>query len=151
MSEDEISMAANQLVPELSVSNFAHSLDFYTRILGFSIVYQRQEDGFAFLALDEAQIMIDAIDPKGTWQTAPFEYPLRRGINFQIAIEQVQPLLDTLQQNNIALFITVQERWYRKNDTELGQKQFLVQDPDGYLLRFTEDIGSRPLQQLPDS
>jgi len=76
---------------------------------------------------------------------------MKRGINFQIAIEQVQPLLDTLQQNNIALFITVQERWYRKNDTELGQKQFLVQDPDGYLLRFTEDIGSRPLQQLPDS
>jgi len=40
-------MISNALVPELSITDFAKSLDFYERILGFSIVYQRQEEGFA--------------------------------------------------------------------------------------------------------
>jgi hypothetical protein len=35
------------------------------------------------------------------------------------------------------------EKWYRAGDRELGQRQFLVQDPDGYLLRFCQDLGER--------
>ena len=35
------------------------------------------------------------------------------------------------------------ERWYRKNGAEVGNRQFVVADPDGYLLRFFEDLGSR--------
>jgi catechol 2,3-dioxygenase-like lactoylglutathione lyase family enzyme len=54
-------MKAHQLVPELGVSNLTRSLGFYTRILGFSITYQRIEEGFAFLVLGDAQIMIDVI------------------------------------------------------------------------------------------
>lgn len=33
----------------------------------------------------------------------------------------------------------------RSDDVEIGVRQFLVQDPDGYLLRFSEWIGDRPL------
>lgn len=135
---------SHQLIPELSISNFAHSLDFYTRVLGFSIAYQREEEGFAFLTLGEAHIMIDLIDNQ-RWQTAAFDYPLGRGMNLQIEVESLEQLLVRLQQNHIALFFEVEERWYRKNATEVGQKQFLVQDPDGYLLRFIEPLGERPL------
>ena len=39
-----------------------------------------------------------------------------------------------------------EEKWYRKDSIEVGNKQFLVQDPDGYLLRFTQDLGKRPIQ-----
>ena len=38
----------------------------------------------------------------------------------------------------------MEEKWYRKNDTEVGNKQFLVQDPDGYILRFFQNLGMRP-------
>ena len=40
----------------------------------------------------------------------------------------------------------VEEKWYRRDGFEVGNRQILVQDPDGYLLRFTEDLGERPLQ-----
>jgi hypothetical protein len=30
---------------------------------------------------------------------------------------------------------------------EAGNRQFVVTDPDGYLLRFYEDMGSRPVQR----
>lgn len=137
-------MRFNALVPELSVSNFSKSLDFYTRILGFSVAYDRPEEGFAFLVLGEAQLMLDQIGDGRTWQTAALDFPLGRGINFEIEVDSIQPLLTRLQTNDIPLFLPPEEKWYRVDDYEAGNRQFLVQDPDGYLLRFTEDIGQRP-------
>ena len=138
-------MEANALVPEICISDFDRSIKFYTKILGFKIEYQRKEDGFAFLSLGKAQIMIDQIDKGRTWKTGEFEYPLGRGINFQIEVNNVDTLLNNLKKNNVKLFLELEEKWYRKNDTQIGNKQFLVQDPDGYLLRFFEDLGTKPL------
>jgi len=138
---------SNALVPELSIRDFEKSLDFYVHIVGFSVVYQREKEGFAYLRLGQAQIMIDQIDKGRTWRTAELEYPLGRGVNFQIEREEIDPLLERLKRHQIELFLPVEEKWYRKNEREVGNRQFLVQDPDGYLLRFTEDLGVRPLQQ----
>lgn len=134
---------ANQLVPELSVSDFKKSLLFYVNVLGFSVDYQREEERFAFLTLGDAQIMIEEIGIGRTWETGKFHYPLGRGINFQVRVKSITPLIDKLKQHNIALFLEAEERWYRKDNCEVGQRQFLVMDPDGYLFRFTEDLGTR--------
>jgi len=60
-------MKSNSLVPELSISDFEKTLEFYTKILGFTIEYQRVDEGFAFLSLGEAQLMIDEIGKTRTW------------------------------------------------------------------------------------
>ena len=39
----------------------------------------------------------------------------------------------------------MEERWYRRDNTEIGTRQFIVQDPDGYLLRLHHDLGIRPI------
>jgi catechol 2,3-dioxygenase-like lactoylglutathione lyase family enzyme len=132
----------NKLVPELGVSSLKTSMDFYVQVLGFSIAYQREEEGFAFLTLGEAQVMIDEIEKGRTWETGEFAYPLGRGINFQIEVETIQPILDRLRDRKIDLFLETEEKWYRKNDHEVGNRQFLIKDPDGYLLRFTENLGT---------
>ena len=133
----------NQLIPELSVTDFKRSLDFYTKLLGFTVVFQREEEGFAFLTIGSAQIMIDQQGKGRDWKTADLEYPLGRGINLQITVQSIQPILSSLNEAQVPLFLEVEEKWYRQGDKEAGNKQFLVQDPDGYLLRFTEDLGSR--------
>ena len=139
-------MKSNSLVPELSISDFVRSIEFYTKILGFRIEYQRVDEGFAYLSLGEAQIMIDQIGKTRTWKTGEFEYPFGRGVNFQIkVVEEIDSLLTRLSQNGIELFMEPEEKWYRKEDHEVGNRQFLVQDPDGYLLRFFEDLGTRKL------
>lgn len=140
-------MISNALVPELSVSDFNKSLDFYTRILNFSVAYKREEEGFAYLIRGDAQLMIDEIGKGRTWKTGAFEHPLGRGINLQIEVQSIEPLLASLKANSILLFMETEEKWYRKGDAEVGNRQFLVQDPDGYLLRFTEDLGERPLKE----
>ncbi len=139
-------LTINALVPELMVTDFRKSLHFYTKILDFSINYQRPEEGFAFLFLGDAQLMIDEIVPNSRWKTGTFEYPLGRGINFEIDIENAQALCDKLKKHNIPVFMEIEEKWYRKDDREVGNKQFLVQDPDGYLLRFAEDLGERNIR-----
>jgi catechol 2,3-dioxygenase-like lactoylglutathione lyase family enzyme len=146
-----MTVTINQLVPEFSVSNFEKSLAFYVKILGFSIAYQREEEGFAFLTLGEAQIMIDEIGKGRTWVTGELNYPLGRGINFQIKVKSIDPVLDKLKQNGVELFLGVEEKWYRQDTCEVGNKQFLVMDPDGYLLRFTEDLGTKPLYKYKET
>lgn len=141
-----VNMKFNALVPELNVSDFSKSLMFYTDILGFSVAYDRPEEGFAFLVLGEAQLMIEQIVDGSTWQTAALDFPLGRGINFEIEVDSIQPILTRLRETNIPLFVPPEEKWYRVGDYESGNRQFLVQDPDGYLLRFTEDLGQRAVE-----
>ena len=133
----------NQLIPELSVTQLEKSLEFYVDIIGFNIVYQRNEEGFAFLELGKAQLMLDEIGKGRTWETGELHYPLGRGINFQITVENVDALAIKLKQHQINLFLEIEEKWYKKNNLDIGNKQFLVMDPDGYLLRFNEDLGAR--------
>ncbi len=135
------------MVPELSISDYEKTLEFYTKILGFIVEYDRVEEGFAYLSLGEAQIMIDQIGKTRTWMSGCFEYPLGRGVNFQIRVEEgIDPMLLRLSQNNVKLFMEPEEKWYRKGTYEVGNRQFIVQDPDGYLLRFFEELGTRKTQ-----
>ena len=43
----------------------------------------------------------------------------------------------------ILIKIEIQENWYRAGNKLVGHKEFLVLDPDGYLLRFAQDIGEK--------
>lgn len=140
-------MIFNALKPELYVTDFQKSLDFYTRILGFKLEYDRTDPLFAFLSYQDSQIMIQQIDPneKDEYLTGTFEYPLGRGINFQIDTDNVQKLSDSLKENNYPLRREIQDSWYRVEDVLSGCRQILVQDPDGYLLRFSEDLGDKPV------
>ena len=130
------------LTPELDVLDLPRSLDFWTRVLGFRIAYQRPENGFAYLEREGAQVMLCAAN--GSWDTAPLEKPLGRGVNFQIEVANVSPLLAALAAEPWPLFRPLHDAWYRAGAAEVGCRQFLVQDPDGYLLRFSQPLGQRP-------
>lgn len=139
---------SNALVPEFAVTNCRKSIQFYCDVLGFTVRYDRPEDGFAYIALEEAELMLDQIGKGRDFDAEhlPKNYPFGRGINFQILAPDLNSMIDALEYAGVSLFLPVEERWYRKHDHEIGNRQFVVADPDGYLLRFYEDIGSRPLQ-----
>ena len=59
-------------------------------------------------------------------------------------VKDVAPLLSALKAADWPLFRDVHDAWYRAGNDEGGNRQFLVQDPDGYLLRFAQDLGRRP-------
>jgi len=144
----DTSWTAARLVPELSCSDFDVSLHFFRDILGFSILYDRPEDQFAYLERGGAQIMLEQESPH--WTTGPREPPYGRGVNFQIEIEDTEALARALRSAGYSLFRDIETKWYRMGDRETGNRQFLVQDPDGYLLRFFEDLGTRPARHLTE-
>ncbi|MCC6953999.1 MAG: VOC family protein [Deltaproteobacteria bacterium] len=135
-------MIFNPLIPELAVSDFVISLDFYVRVLGFRVEYERPERPFAFLSYGRSQLMIELYN--GTWSTGVPEYPFGRGMNLSIETDELDPLVARLRENAIPLMVEPEECWYRQNDVLNGERHILVQDPDGYALRFMQPLGTRP-------
>jgi catechol 2,3-dioxygenase-like lactoylglutathione lyase family enzyme len=132
-----------RLVPELICSDIANSLDFYVRVLGFAIVHQRPEERFAYLDREGAELMLEQPTSRRL-AAGELEPPYGRGINLQIEVANVDALYEAVQRAGAQVFLPLEERWYRRRDGELGNRQFVVQDPDGYLLRFFQGIGTRP-------
>lgn len=139
-SDDRGDWAA--LVPELLVTDLQRSRAFYCDLCGFNVRFARPEDGFLYLDLGAAQIMLEEVGPE-SWLTGALELPFGRGINLQIEISGVAELAERLKVSGLRPFRELRTVWYREGDVEHGQAEILVQDPDGYLLRFVEVLGVR--------
>lgn len=134
----------NALVPELIVSDLRKSLSFYCDVLGFKVEYWREEDKFAFLSFGHSQIMLEQDwHTESPWRVGPLEPPYGRGMNLSIKCLDALALVSALQAADWPIRQGIEERWYRQDDRQIGQRNFLVLDPDGYLLRFAEEIGTR--------
>jgi catechol 2,3-dioxygenase-like lactoylglutathione lyase family enzyme len=141
--------AAPALVPELSVTDLAASQRFWCGLLGFTVRYARPGEGFAYLTLGRAHLMLDQAGLGRTWVTGPFESPLGRGVNFQLSVPSVDSVLARLNAAGWPLFGEPEVTWYRTGAAETGVRQFLVQDPDGYLVRPQESLGRRAARTRP--
>ena len=126
--KSEIIRSSNYLefsknIPELSVTNLENSLNFY-KTAGFKIEYARPENKFAFISLGEIH---------------------GNGINFQLEVENIDEIYNSFKNSNYKITFDIEENWYRQDNKLLGNKEFLIQDPDGYLLRFSEDLGEKEI------
>jgi predicted enzyme related to lactoylglutathione lyase len=131
------------LIPELVCSDYLKSLKFYTEVLGFTVVYDRPESFFAMLERQGARLMIEQYDCNGRWNVGEMIPPFGRGINLRIETTDIQELYVRIEAIKIKIFMPMEEKWYRAHETFVGNKQFLIQDPDGYLLRFFENLGDK--------
>lgn len=131
MTDKEI--VYNSLIPELSVSNIDISKKFYLD-LGFKIRYERKENKFCFLQLEGNQIMIE--ENNDNWNTGKLEHPYGWGINLSMTVSNIEKMYEILKEKNIKFFLDLEIHEYRIDDKISYDKEFLIQDPDGYLLRF---------------
>jgi catechol 2,3-dioxygenase-like lactoylglutathione lyase family enzyme len=132
----------------LICSDLDQSLQFYVGLLGFVVLYARPEDRFAFLEREGAELMLE--QPKThdrLWPNAELAKPFGRGVNFEIKVSNVDQLHSVIVAAQKDFFLPIEERWYRRDDLELGVRQFAVQDPDGYLIRLSQNIGNRSVKQ----
>lgn len=123
----------NSLIPELSVSDIEKSKKFYLE-LGFVIKYERPENKFCFLQLEDNQIMVE--EENDNWNVGKLEYPYGRGINISMTVSDVNKMYYKLKNKRIKIFKDLEIHEYRVNNEISRDVEFLVQDPDGYLLRF---------------
>ena len=142
------------LVPELQVKNISKSLAFYQNILGFKTEYCRPENKFAMISLERSWLMLEETEKLNSvtdqefveerqWRTGQLEFPFGRGINFQILVSDIDLLYGKIAESKYPIKVPIEERWYRAGSNAIGVRQFLIMDPDGYLLRFQKKIGER--------
>lgn len=129
-------MKFNALIPELVVSNIERTKAFYVDILNFAVEYEQKEDGFIFLSLENSQMMFEQFN--GNWSVGDMEYPYGRGVNFEITVSDVEGLYQRILDAQLKPFRQLTINRYRKGKEVIVQKEFLIQDSDGYLLRFTD-------------
>ena len=132
----------NKNIPELSVTNLENSLNFY-KTAGFKVEYDRPENKFAFISLGKIQFMLQEIVQNSKWNVSPLTYPFGNGINFQLEVDNLNEIYTNFKNSNYQITFDIEENWYRQDNKLLGNKEFLIQDPDGYLLRFSEDLGEK--------
>ena len=130
------------LVPELAVSDLSTSKTFCAGLLGFSVEYERE--GFAYFSSNDAQLMLEQVG--GHWTTGTLQLPFGRGVNLQIEVADVASLQAEVTAADWPIFLPLQTVWYCAGQIEHGQAEFIIQDPDGYLLRFCQSLGDRVLK-----
>ena len=128
-------MDFNKMIPELSVFDIEQTKRFYND-LGFRIEYERPEEKFVFMSFQDSQFMFEQIHNNG-WNIDELIYPLGRGINFSIAVDDIEGLYKLVKTLNLEIYRELNRSIYKVNGTEETQTEFLIQDPNGYLLRFT--------------
>ena len=128
-------MDFNKMIPELSVFDIEQTKRFYND-LGFKIEYERPEEKFVFMSFQDSQFMFEQIHDNG-WNIGELIYPLGRGINFSIAVDDIEGLYKLVKSLNLEIYRELNRSIYQVNGTEETQTEFLIQDPNGYLLRFT--------------
>jgi catechol 2,3-dioxygenase-like lactoylglutathione lyase family enzyme len=146
------------LTPQLNVRDLTKSLDFYVHLLGFAVQFERIDEGFAAITLGGASLMLEQIDmfdevsdrefvEDRKWITGKLEHPFGRGLNVQIHVTDLDVVYNRLLKSNYPIKFPMEERWYRVNSQMIGVRQFMVMDPDGFLLRFDKRIGCKPIEE----
>ena len=92
------------------------------------------DDKFAFIELDGNQMMSE--ERNDNWDVGPLERPFGRGINISMSVNNVEEMFNGLKEKGIKFFLELEVHSYRVDDKVYQDKEFLIQDPDGYLLRF---------------
>ena len=133
-----VQMSKLKLVPELYCENIEVTKRFYIEVFGFEVKYERVEEEFVYFTLDGVDIMLEGINGIGRrWLTDKVEKPFGRGVNFQWDVSEIDDLysrVKALVPNSI--YLEMETKAYQCADHLAVQKQFIVQDPDGYLFRF---------------
>ena len=62
-------------------------------------------------------------------------------MNLEIQVNDLDKLHAAVNAAGLDCHLPFEERWYRRESNEMGVRQFAVQDPDGYLIRLSQDIG----------
>jgi catechol 2,3-dioxygenase-like lactoylglutathione lyase family enzyme len=119
---------------------------FYVDVIGFRIAFERPEELFVYLERGNVHLMLQSANGPGRrFRTAALQQPFGRGVNFQIKVANVDKVYAIATKQECTIVLAIEDRWYRQSVREVGNRQFVIADPDGYLLRLYSDLGERKL------
>jgi uncharacterized glyoxalase superfamily protein PhnB len=115
-----------ELVPMLRSDKLAETIDFYTRVLGFTCGERNEEWGWAALFRDNVEIMVAKPNAHTT-----FDKPMFTG-SFYIRTDNVDELWETLKEKAKIV--------YEIENFEWQMREFAIHDNNGYVIQFGQDL-----------
>lgn len=139
--EIEEAAKTGNVVPWLYCSDIGRSTDFYCNVLGFTLLGETPAEKSAYLDSLGARIMLQEV-VEGALLAAPLEYPYGRGVYLLLRAEDVDALHSRLcsETGDEGVIIRPRNRYYRVGEDMVGHREIVLQDPDGYVLRFYHSI-----------
>jgi catechol 2,3-dioxygenase-like lactoylglutathione lyase family enzyme len=130
-----------KITPELYCEDLDITKKFYTEVFGFTIKYERPKEQFIYFSLDGVDIMVECVYGTGRrWLSGKLERPFGRGINFQWDVAEIDKMYARVESlASQLIFLELETVKYKCDNEVVIQKQFIVQDPDGYLFRFCHE------------
>ncbi|SRR6266498_3401302 len=122
-----------KLTPNLVVSSVEQSVAFYRDVLGFTLaatVPDASPYAFALVQSGGVEVFLNAPEP------AIAEYPAFKGrpiggtLTLYVEVQGIRSLYETLK-SRVAIVTPLEKKFY-------GVTEFVIQDPDGYLITFGE-------------
>ena len=129
-------MKLTNLIPMLNVSNLEASLDFYHRVLDFQVVSPAEaitEWRWATIRSGDTELMLSESD---------CDFELKKGINPQQEVSWPS-ILYFYPDDVDALYAHVTQQGFTPTPLEstiYGMQEFSLQDPDGHLLSFGQEL-----------
>lgn len=119
--------------PNLLADNVNASVDFYTKYLGFTLIAsvpETGEFGWAMVQRDTVTIMFQSL--KSIEEDVP-GLNLKKGASgtFFIKMKGVDEMYNSVK-GKVEIPMDMRTTFY-------GTREFIVKDPDGYLMMFAED------------
>jgi hypothetical protein len=62
----------------------------------------------------------------------------------QVYVNDVDSVLQSVLETGVVPYKSLREVWRKVGHFDEGQREFFVQDPDGYLLMIAQILGRRP-------
>ncbi len=122
-----------KVAPEFFVRDVAAAVRFYVDKLGF--VALRQEADFAVVAVGEAHVLLahESIAPDSAQLAATAR---GAGVNIRIMVDDVDAVHQRAKANGVRIVHDIGDRYY-------GLRDFILADPDGFMLRFAQAIAAK--------
>ncbi len=107
----------------------------------FAGVEGQRSRSLAYLDRGGLQVMLEELgSPMRTWMKCDLERPFGRGVNFQFRIGDVDRVAAKFVAADWPLLLQLEDQLYRVGDREVRVRQFAAPDPNGYVVRFSQDI-----------
>lgn len=125
------------LVPELLVSDLQRSVDVYTGLFGFGLDHVAAER-IAVLALGGEQLVLRQYRPDDPLVVAELTTPFGRGVTINVRTADPKVVYEALREKKFPLVVPMEISELEDGGERYTQTSFVVADPDGYLLRFSD-------------
>lgn len=124
-----------KMSPQLLVSDIEHSIEFYTKKVGFDLEF-RYEDFYVGIIRDSHSIHLKSGSPSIEERKSKRE---NEDLDIVFSVENVEALYEEFVNKSVEIIQPLCDRSYGR--------EFYIADPDGYILAFLEEVETKEYQK----